>query len=167
MDRLKGPLRGFARAADPLARYRCMYPAKLRSQSADKLRVDVEPDDKALPSMSNIPLRHGIPGLTVSVAPGAYLLVGWGGGSPTDPFAALWSNPSTAEAPNAAGVNGGIGTVLGVWLGGQLVYLGTDGVTKLIPVIDGVMTGQSIDILTGLPQFAVGNGSLHVMAKKV
>lgn len=131
-DRLKGPLRGVARAADPFARYRCMYRAKLRAQSGDKLRVDVEPDDKTLPPMSNIPLRHGIPGIRVSVAPGAYLLVGWADGSPDDPFAALWSNPGGVTGSNAAGEDAQGGAVLSAGWYTPLLELGGDGSAPLV-----------------------------------
>ncbi len=112
-DRFKGALTALARRADPLTLYRAMYRARLVNQSADLLRLDVAPDDPLLPLMSNVPLRHGIPGLTVSVAPGAYVLVGWDNGKPDAPFAALWANPNQTGQGNARGTGtGGSGAVL-------------------------------------------------------
>lgn len=164
-DRLKGPLRSIARRADPLALYRCMYSAVLKAQSANLLKVDVQPDDPLLPPMSNIPLRHGIPGLTVRLAAGAGLLVGWDNGNPTAPFAALWSNPSTTNAADAGGTMGKGGAVLEVNLSAVTVRLGGDATAPLLP-IDGVVTGQGNDAYTSLPYWMLGNASTAVFAKK-
>ena len=167
-DRLKGPIQALARRSDPLALYARLYRARVLAQSGDLLRVDVSPEDPLLPPMSNIPLRHGIPGLTVSMAPGAILMVGWENSRPDLPFAALWANPTTSKAANAKGTSGsaGSGAVLSVSIGALIVELGTDGATPLLP-LDGVLTGRAIDPFTGLPHFALGNASTHVMAKKV
>jgi hypothetical protein len=67
-----------------------MYRAKVVAQSDDDDQVDVRPDLQLLPDMAKIPLRHGVPGLRVSVVLGSYLLVGWDDGRPDRPFAALW-----------------------------------------------------------------------------
>lgn len=124
LDRLKGAFGAAAKRADPFLLYRCMYRAKLKAQSTDRLRVDVQPEDPLLPPMSNIPLRHGIPGLTVSVSAGAMLMVGWENGRPDRPFAALWGNPTTTGAANAAADGGGNGAVTSITIGSAEIKLG-------------------------------------------
>lgn len=94
-DRVKGPLLAMA---EPYAapEYRGLYRARLVSQSADLQKCGVIPDDDRLPQMENIPLAHGVPGLSVRVRPGAHLLVGWMNGSPARPFASLWETDASA-----------------------------------------------------------------------
>jgi hypothetical protein len=167
-DRLTGPLRNIARHADPLAPYRCLYRAKVLAQSADGLRVDVQPEDSGdlLPLMSNIPLRHGLPGVTVTIVPGAYLLIGWENGRPNRPFAALWANPSSAGAGDARGDSGtGGGLVLDMVINPLFLRL-CGGTLDLLPGVQGVLTGESVDPFTGLPHWMLGNASLRVLAKK-
>lgn len=75
--------------------YFALYDAKLVSQSADNATVDLHPTDSRLPGMTKVPLRHGIPGLTVQVAPGATLRLGWDNGDPSKPYACLWNGGET------------------------------------------------------------------------
>jgi hypothetical protein len=167
-DRLTGPLRAIARRADPLAPYRAMYRAKVVAQSGDHLRVDVIPEDTGglLPPMSQIPLRHGIPGITVQVGGGAYVLVGWENGRPNRPFAGLWANPSGTGESDARGDSGaGGGAVVGVVLNGLFIRLGGKEL-ELLPAVHGVLTGQDVDPFTGMQHWMLGNGSTKVMAKK-
>jgi hypothetical protein len=122
---MKGPLQGIARRADPLALYSRLYRARVLAQSGDLMKVDVEPEDRLLPLMSNIPLRHGIPGITVSISPGAYVMIGWENGRPDLPFAANWANPSSAGQGNARADSGkGGGGVQAVALVADLVEIG-------------------------------------------
>ncbi len=156
-----------ARRADPLLLYRCFYRARVVAQSADHLRVDVIPEgeDGLLPPMSNVPLRHGIPGLTVDVGGGAYVLVGWENGKPDRPFAGLWANPSSKDAGDAGGPDAQGGGVNSVVLNAAVIRLGGSTLT-LLPSINGVVTGEAIDAFTGLKQWQLGNASQHVLAKK-
>jgi hypothetical protein len=90
-DRTAGAWIALQNLQDPMGLYARMYRAKVVAQSDDADTVDVRPDDPSLPDMANIPLRHGVPGLRVSVAMGSYVLVGWDDGRPDHPFAALWT----------------------------------------------------------------------------
>jgi len=90
-DRAAGAWVDLQQLQDPMGLYARMYRAKVVAQSDDADTVDVRPDDQSLPDMANIPLRHGVPGLRVSVAMGSYVLVGWDDGRPDHPFAALWT----------------------------------------------------------------------------
>jgi hypothetical protein len=79
------------RVAGPVD-FLALYPGKVVSQSADKTRVDVQLDRTEIPSPSNIPLRMGIPGTTVTLnlSQTVRVLVGWEGGDPAKPFALLF-----------------------------------------------------------------------------
>jgi hypothetical protein len=67
------------------------YPAKVVKQSGDLSLVDVIPlVTETLPPMSNVPIRIGVPGVRISVEPGAFVMVGWDGGDPAKAYAGLW-----------------------------------------------------------------------------
>jgi hypothetical protein len=163
-DRLTGPLRAIARRADPRAPYLALYRAKLVAQSADLGRVDVVPedDDGLLPPMSNIPLRHGLPGASVQLTPGASLLVGWENGKPNRPFAALWAGPRI-KGERDGNIGEGGGQVQSIILNALLIAFGG---ANLVPVVNGVLTGESIDPYTGMQHWMLGNGSQTVLAVK-
>jgi hypothetical protein len=95
-DRLKTAARAIQNL-DPMIRYRCLYRGKVIAQNAGNLgTVDVRPYDPMLPDMAGIPLRHGVPGLTVQVVPGCSIEVGFDDGRPDRPYAALWSVDASA-----------------------------------------------------------------------
>lgn len=113
---------------DPLA----LYPGRVVSQGDDGT-LDIKPDAVKLGAgLAMVPIRHGLPGVTVRVRPGARVLLGFEGGDITRPFAALWEagglDSITVEAsvkillkaPSvvAAQVEG---NARGVALGGSLV----------------------------------------------
>ncbi len=68
-----------------------LYPAEVVTQDADGL-VSVRADDARLPPVSGVPIRHGIPGVTVEVEKGARVLLGFDAGQPDRPFVALWNS---------------------------------------------------------------------------
>ena len=74
------------RVAGPVDLLAC-YRAKLAAQSSDLTKVDLVPDDTRLPGVGSVPLKLGLPGCTVQVSAGAYLLLGWEGGDPSKPYA--------------------------------------------------------------------------------
>lgn len=92
-----------------------LYPGRVVAQSADKTRVDVQLDTDRIPSPSNIPLRLGIPGasVTLNLAGNVRVLVGWEGGDSTKPYAQLFE-PSAAtlnlnlSATTQVAINGGV-----------------------------------------------------------
>ena len=92
-DRLKAAWKA-AQGVDPLTMYRIIYRAKVIAQSGDT--VSVRPFDASLPDMADIPLRHGVPGLKVTVQPGCTVQIGWDDGRPDSPFAGLWSTDASA-----------------------------------------------------------------------
>ncbi len=90
--------------------YFALYPAKLVSQNEDGT-LELKPDDSRLPGVSKVPIRYGIPGVTVKVASGARVLLGFEGGDPQQPVATLWEKGSvtemTIDASTDIKVNGG------------------------------------------------------------
>ena len=82
--------------------YLALYPARVVSQSAAGL-LDLVPDDTRVPSCGGVPIRGGIPGVTVTVPAGARVLLGYEAGDPSKPVATLWD---AAEVTRIT-VNGG------------------------------------------------------------
>lgn len=80
-----------------------LYPARVVAQSADRLTLDLQPDDARIPPCAGVPIRHGIPGVTVTVASGSRVLLGYAAGDPMQPYAALWEAGSVVSLS----VNGG------------------------------------------------------------
>lgn len=71
---------------DPLA----FYPATVVSQGDDDT-VDLKPDSRRFGvGLAMVPIRHGIPGVSVRVRPGARVLLAFEGGDPQRPFCSLW-----------------------------------------------------------------------------
>lgn len=160
-ERLTGSIRALGRAGDPFALYRAMYGASVKAQSVDLRLVDVEPDDPLLPMMSNIPLYLPIAGVSVALnlpveAPWVRCLVGWENGKPDRPFCLLCSVPPEQVKWISLGVRPAVGRI----------NLGSAQPGDLLPVLDGVLTGRSIDPFTGLTHAMLGNASAFVMAKK-
>jgi hypothetical protein len=68
-----------------------MYTAAVVRQAADGT-LDLLPDDDRLRSqgLQAVPIRHGLPGVTVEVPAGERVLLGFDSGRPEAPYAALW-----------------------------------------------------------------------------
>lgn len=94
-DRLQRAIEGAIRALVPVD-YLAIYPCKVIAQQANG-SLDLRPERAGLPDLSGVPIRCGLPGCKVTVAAGARVLVGFEGGRPDAPYAALWveSAPAT------------------------------------------------------------------------
>lgn len=64
-----------------------LHPSRVVSQAAEDRSLQVLPDDGAVPPMTSVPLRTGIPGLDVEVNPGARVLLAFEEGDPRRPVA--------------------------------------------------------------------------------
>lgn len=78
--------------------YSQLWPARVVSQNSDET-LEVVPDDERLRrgrgGMNRVPIRHGIPGIqSIQVAGGTRVRIGFDGGDPDKPFAALWDSGS-------------------------------------------------------------------------
>ncbi len=98
-DRLKAAFAEIVRFVMRDTRYHQMYPCEVQGQSADATTLDLLPDDEEIrgTGLSGVPLRHGLPGITVRVPRGARVRLGFAAGDPTRPYAALWE-PGTIES---------------------------------------------------------------------
>lgn len=85
----------FERIFKPLRQaidYSRLWPARVVSQRANG-KLELDPDDarfKGLGGLDQVPIRPGIPGTTVTVPKNTRVRLGFDGGDPTRPFAALW-----------------------------------------------------------------------------
>lgn len=68
-----------------------LYASEVTRQAADGT-LDLMPDDVRLRSqgLQSVPIRHGLPGVTVKVPAGERVLLGFDAGDPSKPYAALW-----------------------------------------------------------------------------
>lgn len=71
--------------------YLALYPCVVRQQRADGT-LDLDPEDTRIPSCQGIPLRLGLPGVTVTVPAGGRVLLGYEHGDPRRPYASLWES---------------------------------------------------------------------------
>jgi len=147
LDRILASWVALARGAQANIDYMALYRARVLRQSVNRHRLDVRPEDPRLPPMADVPLKLGVPGVEATIPPGHFVIVGWENGRPNRPYATLW--------------NSGEGTPIKLTINGVLIELG--GTTSFT---DGVMTGQSVDTVTGLQQWMMGNGSSRVRARK-
>jgi hypothetical protein len=113
-DRLTRAVGAIVRHLTAHLDYFALYPSKLVSQNSDRT-LELKPDDNRLPGLSKVPIRFGIPGVTVKVASGARVLLGFEGGDPGAPVATLWESGSvtelTIDATSDIKVNGGSAAV--------------------------------------------------------
>jgi len=78
--------------------YLAQYECEVQGQAED-YTLDLLPADERIrgTGLSNVPIRHGLPGVTVRVPVGASVLLGFEGGDPRSPFASLW-DPDSIDA---------------------------------------------------------------------
>jgi hypothetical protein len=147
-DRLKSALGKIARGADPRAPYGNLYRANVRALRGTT-RIDVEPDDPAIPPMANIPLKVGVPGLEVELVPGHVVMVGWENRRPDRPYATTWSPGAEGTIPKRTtvyadavelGGRGGERAVLGDTFMDALNSLLTDGIGPSVPGVPNNLT---------------------------
>ena len=68
-----------------------LYPAVVVQQRADGT-LDLVPEDARVPSCQGVPIRLGLPGVTVAVPAGGRVLLGYENGDPSRPVATLWES---------------------------------------------------------------------------
>lgn len=93
-------VRGLIRQELSDQKYRERWPARVVAQRSDGT-LDLVPDHDAIPGLTEVPLRLGIPGATVKVPAGTRVNVAFERyGSHWRPIAELWETGSSAgEAP--------------------------------------------------------------------
>jgi hypothetical protein len=96
VDRLLAPFEALVKRFTSRLDYCALYACKVVAQNADGT-LELQPDDARMPQVSGVPIRHGIPGISVTVAGGSRVLLGFENASPARPFAALWDASSVTE----------------------------------------------------------------------
>lgn len=78
-------------------KYHVRYPCTVEGQNGNEL--ELLPDDELIrgDGLSRVPMRHGLPGVTVRVKVGARCLLGFEAGDPRRPYAALWEPHSIEQ----------------------------------------------------------------------
>lgn len=71
--------------------YHKLYPCEVKAQG-DDYSLDLVPDDEKMRGngLGAVRIRHGLPGAKVRLKAGARVLLGFEGGDPSIPYAALW-----------------------------------------------------------------------------
>ena len=87
-NRLLAALEGIINRTMRRVDYLALYPCAVVHQRADGT-LDLRPDDPRLPAPQSVPYRT-LRGLSVEVPDGARVLLGYEGGDPQTPYAALW-----------------------------------------------------------------------------
>jgi hypothetical protein len=74
------------------------FEATVERQASDGT-LDLLPDDERIrgTGLQGVPIYHGLPGVTVTVVPGARVLLQFVAGDPTRPFASLWRSGDIEE----------------------------------------------------------------------
>lgn len=88
-DRLTAAIAAIVRHLTAHVDYHALYPAKVVSQNSDGT-LELQPDGDVMPGLSKVPIRLGLPGVTVKVKKDARVLVGFESGDSAAPVATLW-----------------------------------------------------------------------------
>jgi hypothetical protein len=146
-DWAKDAILALVRAALPLIDYYKFYRATVVSQSGDGRLLDLRPEDPLVPGHQKVPLRLGLPGARVKFNPGAKVLLGWEGGDPKQPVAAMFAGDEGVTSISI--------TVEKMEIGGE----------DLLDLLNHVVIGKTPCQFTGAPHHVVGQLSTVLKAK--
>jgi hypothetical protein len=76
--------------------YLALYPARVASQNSDGT-LELVPDGTRFKGMSRVPLRLGLPGVTVEVEKDSRVLVGFEAGDKARPYASVWDTSTVTS----------------------------------------------------------------------
>jgi hypothetical protein len=97
LDRLKSALeRTVVALVGHRLDYLAFYEAAVVAQNGDG-SLDVRGDDPRIGDIAHVPIRYGLPGVTVVTGKGARVLVGFEGGDPRRPIASFWDGGGIKE----------------------------------------------------------------------
>lgn len=152
--------RQFVRAVTRDTVYLRNYTAVVQRQH-DDLTLDLLPDDERVrgTGLSNVPIRHGLPGVEVHVVVGSRVLLGYENGDPRRPYAHLW-DPSAIEEIR---FDGGTASVARV---GDLVVCSWPATVPFTGTVTGSVTGAITGTMTITTQSSgtIQSGAARVKA---
>jgi hypothetical protein len=93
------------RIVGPRVDYLASYPATAVAQNPDGT-LEIQPDDSRLPSLSGVPIRYGVPGVSAQIANGGRVLLAFAGGDPAKPIATVWESASVIALVFNGGTQG-------------------------------------------------------------
>lgn len=104
-DRVKQGLARFVIGLFPRMDYLASYPGTVVTQGGSN-SFDFQPDSKRVPGVSGVPVRMGLPGVTLQLSLGQKprCLLSFAEGDPAQPYLMLWEQPglqSLTVDPNA------------------------------------------------------------------
>ena len=109
-DRMRDPFVSMTASAMPDVDYPGAYRCKVTAQNGT--RCDLLADDQRMPTLGfkNVPLLVGIPGVSVTFAPGAFVRPQPPGGDPRLPYCSLWEGGETLSAASIGSAADGVVT---------------------------------------------------------
>lgn len=123
--------------------YSALYPSTVVSQAANG-NVEIKCDDSRIAGrgLTAIPIKHGIPGMTVEVQRGARVLLGFEAQDPGRPYVALWESGSVTKLtlPNGTSAVARKGDRVRVFFPPLMAINGTVGVPPAGTPFTGVLT---------------------------
>ncbi len=130
---------------------RAAYPCRIVVQHPDG-SLDLVPDSKRIPQLTQVPVRYGIPGVSAKVRPGARVFVEFLEGDPSKPAVTGWETSSVIEIQLAADlVKLGDGTRGVACIGDSVVVLLTAAAvaslttgTASLPITGYILRGSAI-----------------------
>ncbi len=149
-ERLTKAIKQLARPAH--LDYLALYPGSVLKDYED-MHVDVQVDDPRLGALTRVPIWTGLPGVTVKVAPGARVLVGFHQGDPELRYCDLWRGEGLREVRLTASVKvtvdaplvelGGVGGSNVLLQGQPLTFVFQTTPIAMVPTTGTVQAGGS------------------------
>lgn len=96
LDRVKEAIGAYVRTLFARIDFFAGYWCRVVAQNADG-SLELLPDDARIPGHSNVPIRYPIPGMKLSVAPGARALLEFAAGDPSKPFVSAFESGTATK----------------------------------------------------------------------
>jgi hypothetical protein len=129
-------------------RYHGLYPCTVQAQAAD-FTLDLLPDDPHMRGdggLQGVKIRHGLPGFQVEVNTPSRVLLGFEGGDPRIPYAALFETGTVKRLI----LNDGVLPIASL---GSLVTSGGPGMLVVLQPVGGIGAPPNNAVVVGVPHF--------------
>lgn len=157
-DPLRAGLYQIAREALRGVDYLALYPCKVVTQRGDGT-LDLEPESPRVPPLTSVRPRVPCHGAKLTVPAGARLLLGFDGGDPSRPYAALWEQGSGGKAVARVGDKSKIGAPLSAWMSQVEVALNALAPGSVTTLSNTFLAAPGVEIYEGSPHLALLPGS--------
>jgi hypothetical protein len=143
----------------PHVDYLASYPSTAVTQNADGT-LEIQPDDSRLPSLSSVPIRYGVPGVSAQIANGGRVLLSFAGGDPAKPIATVWESASVTALVFNGGSQGVARTADAVaWTAAMNTWI-----TAVTGALAGAGPASKIPLVAPLDFGTISGGSAVVKA---